>query len=244
MSDGKESVHKGHRQRVKHTIKEHGIDTFQDHQILEALLFYSVANGDTNPAAHRLLERFGSFCGVINADYDELCSVMGVGENSALLINLVRMIASKYVRESCFSSDGQVFESTAMLKQYFEGVYIGCKSEKVYALALDDNLKFLRQTVLSEGSADKVPVSPRMILDFVIKNNCSRVVLAHNHPNGSCLPSREDVSITTELASSLNKLEVELVDHIIVGKDGSFSMRNSNHSARIWGIDDIPFIVR
>ena len=58
------SVHEGHRQRKKEQFREHGLDAFADHEALELLLYYAIPRQDTNPIAHRLLERFGSLEGV------------------------------------------------------------------------------------------------------------------------------------------------------------------------------------
>ena len=83
------SVHEGHRQRKKEQFREHGLDAFADHEALELLLYYAIPRQDTNPIAHRLLERFGSLEGVFSAPAYELQKVEGVGENAATLIRLL-----------------------------------------------------------------------------------------------------------------------------------------------------------
>ena len=81
-----------------------------------------------------------------------------------------------------------------------------------------------------EGTIGKVELSTRKFADFVVKNNCSRVVIAHNHPNGSCIPSKSDISATKYLCEILDTIEIELLDHIIVGRTGSISLRTSGHA--------------
>ena len=83
------SVHEGHRQRKKEQFREHGLDAFADHEALELLLYYAIPRQDTNPIAHRLIERFGSLEGVFSAPAYELRKVEGVGENAAALIRLI-----------------------------------------------------------------------------------------------------------------------------------------------------------
>ena len=83
------SVHEGHRQRKKEQFREHGLDAFADHEALELLLYYAIPRQDTNPIAHRLIERFGSLEGVFSAPAYELQKVEGVGENAATLIRLL-----------------------------------------------------------------------------------------------------------------------------------------------------------
>ena len=88
------NVHKGHRKRTKESMLEHGIDSLNDHQVLEILLFYGIPNGDTNPIAHRLVEEFGSLRGVLEADYDELCRIEKGSEISEETLSLICYVAA------------------------------------------------------------------------------------------------------------------------------------------------------
>ena len=82
------AVHDGHRQRKKEQFRTHGLDAFADHEVLELLLYYAIPRRDTNPVAHRLMERFGSLDGVFSATVEELEEVEGMGENAATLLAL------------------------------------------------------------------------------------------------------------------------------------------------------------
>lgn len=82
------NLHKDHRKRLRKRYAEEGIDFFEDHNVLELLLFYALPRVDTNPIAHRLISRFGSLSGVFSASEDELCEVEGMGKASAGLLSL------------------------------------------------------------------------------------------------------------------------------------------------------------
>ena len=87
MSD---SIHAGHREKMRDRfIREKGFENFEDHQILELLLFYANARGDTNPLAHLLLDEFGSLKGVLEARPEQLMAVKGIGKQQAVLISMV-----------------------------------------------------------------------------------------------------------------------------------------------------------
>ena len=87
--------HEGHRSRLKETCIENGIDSMNDINALELLLFFAIPRADTNPLAHKLLDRFGSLDGVFKASREELMEVDGIGENAALLLTLVSGINKK-----------------------------------------------------------------------------------------------------------------------------------------------------
>lgn len=89
-------LHKGHRGRLKARFLREGEDSFDDHQVLELLLFYAVPRLDTNPAAHRLMQRFGSFSAVLEADPKDLSSVEGVGANAAAFLAMIPQITRRY----------------------------------------------------------------------------------------------------------------------------------------------------
>ena len=89
-------MHDGHRERLRNRFLTQGLSGFEPVNVLELLLFFSHKRCDTNEIAHRLLERFGSFSGVLNAPYDALCQVEGIGAQSACLIKLVAACAGYY----------------------------------------------------------------------------------------------------------------------------------------------------
>ena len=89
----------GHRGRLRDKFASGGLDPFLDHETLELLLTYCIARRDTKPAAWALVKRFGSLSAVLDAPYEELCAVKGVGEQSALFLKLIRAVFKKYSLE-------------------------------------------------------------------------------------------------------------------------------------------------
>ena len=86
----------GHRSRLKERFKNDGLDSFNEINALEILLFYAVPRSDTNPLAHRLLDRFGSFAAVLDADYNDLLEVEGVSDHTATFLKLLPEAARYY----------------------------------------------------------------------------------------------------------------------------------------------------
>ena len=97
MTEKKENPHEGHREKLRQRfIHENGFENFEDHQILELLLFYANARKDTNPIAHALLDEFGSLKGVLEARPEMLMRVPDVGERAAALISMASLSASSW----------------------------------------------------------------------------------------------------------------------------------------------------
>ena len=90
------SVHTGHRQRLKERFLKEGLDHFEEHQVLELLLFYAIPQRDTNEIAHELIRKFGSLTKVLDAKPEELAQVKYVGDNAATLFQLITAVARYY----------------------------------------------------------------------------------------------------------------------------------------------------
>ena len=228
------NLHYGHRQRVKERFLNYGLDSFTDVQLLETLLFYGIQRKDTNETAHLLLKRFNSLKGVFEASYEDLLEVDGVTENAASLLRFFPMASKKYLELAYTKTKTKSFDSPKKLKQYCMQLFLGEKKELVYAIALDCDLAIVGKEALNTGDPDSVFLSYRRLTEFIHKNNTSRIVLTHNHPNGTEMVSRSDIEATRETADLLYQISVELVDHIVVGKTGATSMREERIAKDVW----------
>ena len=87
------ALHDGHRDRMRERFFQHGLETFNEIEALEMLLYYAVPRKDTNPLAHALLEHFGSLDFVLSATEEELCEVPGISKRTAALLMMVPQMA-------------------------------------------------------------------------------------------------------------------------------------------------------
>ena len=213
------SVHKGHRERLKSRFLESGLDSFTDVQALELLLFYAIPQKDTNPIAHALMDRYGSLSAVLNAPVEDLQKVEGIGKSAAILIHTVAQINQKAAIDDAASE--HVLNSSERAGKYLLTRYSGKKRELVYQLCLDQKGKLLACKLLGEGGVTAAAVDVRQVVENAILTSASAVILAHNHPSGIALPSREDYDVTDRAKAALATIGVTLMDHIIVA-DGDF----------------------
>lgn len=207
-------VHDGHRKRMKGRYLEHGLDNFTEIEALELLLYFAIPRRDTNIVARRLLERFGSLLGVFEAGAQELSSVDGVGETAAALITLVpRIMKQGYVERA--KQLLQITNSTEAAR-YLIPRFMMERDEVLLMICLDPQKRVLSCTEVNRGVVNAVQVNTRRIVELAIKNRASSVLIAHNHPCGLALPSREDDATTEQIFSALKLVAIPLVDHIIV----------------------------
>ncbi len=222
-----ENVHKGHRERLKNEIvSKKRLSEIQNDKLLEMLLFYGIPQKDTAWIARELLTRFGSLSGVIDADIEELCSVKGMTRNAASLIKLIRPVARNYIL-SKYQSD-ELLKSLTDIGKYMMVQFSLVDTECCAMLCLNRLGKVLSFEIVGEGDVDSVGISPRTVLEKVLKTEATAVVLAHNHPGGIAIPSERDVIITSEIIGALRAVSINLIDHIIIADDDYVSMAQSD----------------
>lgn len=222
-SNKTENIHQNHRQRFRETVKKTGLDGMQDHNMLEFLLFYSIPRKDTNELAHRLIKAFGSLNRVFDASYEQLLEIEGMGESSALLISSVQSICRRYA-EGAVSSKVNLSEPEAAMDYAIKKYYGNNRIEIFYMLCLDVTGNLINCCKLGEGASDSVVFEKRTVLENAFRNNADKVVFIHNHPNGVVAPSRNDLSMTSELSSMLRSIGIRLADHIIVADNSALSL--------------------
>ena len=216
------SIHEGHRQRVKERFCQEGLDHFEEHQVLELLLFYCIPRVDTNPIAHALLDQFGSLAGVLEAPVEELEKVPGIGHNAAVFLSIVTA-AGRYYQVSC-ATRNVILRTVDECGKYLLPMFYGKRNETVYILCLDAKCKVLTCKMIGEGSVNSAGVPIRRIVEMALAANATSVVLAHNHPSGLAIPSDADIQTTRRVAAALDTVEIGLLDHIVVADDDYVSM--------------------
>ena len=223
-------VHDGHRNRLKTRFISQGLSGFEDHNVLELLLFYSIPRSDTNEIAHRLLNQFKTLSGVFDAPVEELCKIKGVSTHTATLIKLIPELTAVYNTDK--TKDIKIVSSTKEAGSFFVPRFYGKKNEEVNALFLDDKKKVIRCDKLFEGTVNSTPITVKKVVAAAVNTNATSVVIAHNHPGGVALPSRADMMATEKIYKALKLINIELCDHIIVADDDFVSMADSGEFER------------
>lgn len=221
MSEKQKNIHKGHRQRLKRRFVKEGLGSFEDHEALELLLFYSIPRRDTNELAHRLISSFGSLKNLFAANVSDIMQVEGVGEHTAILIKLLPEIAGRY----WFSQHPNRATITSILSaaEFFQSLLFGESVEKFYIACLDVSFRVISEQLLSQGTPTQTPVFIRHIAEAALRNSSEMILVAHNHPGGDPYPSKSDIELTIKIQEAMDALSIRLLDHIIVSDHDYFS---------------------
>lgn len=218
------NIHDGHRERMRNKFaKGMNFDSFEEHEILEYLLFYCYPRGNTNQIAHQLINRFGSLSDVLAAPYEELISSEIIGANPALSLKFFNAL-NIYLHIDK-ASDQIDIRDISGLKSFIGDLFYGIPNEQFKLFFTDNSYILKNYTDIQTGSSQSVEVSLRNITKAVLNSGVNYFFMAHNHPDASCSPSDEDILLTRKIITHLRSMEIHLLDHFIVGNDGVSSMR-------------------
>lgn len=235
MASSNGHEHTGHRKRLKKKFIENGFDVFEPHEALEMYLFYAIPRKDTNPLAHRLLDRYLTIGGVCDAPLDELINEFKLSESAAVYLKMLPEMSRLY-NESKLSADNIIDDEN--LGELFRTKFIGRTNEAVALMLGDAKGKMIYFGIISKGSLNSTEMPVRKIVDLSLRHNAKIAYIAHNHPSGSALPSSADISTTKTISETLLSVGVHLIDHFIVTDDDYVSLRESGISGKIFCYDD------
>lgn len=216
-------LHTGHRERLRQRFEIGGADAMPDYELLELLLFRAIPRRETKDLAKRLLARFGSFAEVINAPPERIKEVKGAGQAVASELALIRAAALRLKREEVVRRPA--LSSTSEVIAYVRAAQAFESRELFRILFLDKKNKIIADEVQGKGTVDHTPVYVREVIKRALEVGATAMILVHNHPSGDPTPSRADIDMTKLIVEAAKPFNIQVHDHIIVGREGTASFR-------------------
>lgn len=211
----------GHRQRLKDRFFQNGIESFHDYEVIELLLTLATPRKDMKPLAKELLRRFGRLSSIFEAPVSVLLDVPGMGPGNVFTLKLPHAVARRYLFEQ---SQGKDYLSSSSSVKDFLTHNLRERSREVFmVIFLNGQHQIIRMEELFEGTLTTSAVYPREVVKRVLEYDAASVILVHNHPSGNLSPSNSDRAVTKKLKSALDAIDVEVLDHLIVGGNEFFS---------------------
>jgi DNA repair protein RadC len=223
MDDTEKKHYKGHRDRLRKRFLQQGLEGFQDYEALELLLLFVARQKDMKPVAKDLIARFGSFKNVLDASYEELEDVPGVGPTAVTLIHFVKQAAARYLQQT--SQSRFSLDSPEALIQYCILSMGAEPNEKFRVICLDSTFAIVAESDVAEGTVDQATVYPRKVMEIALQAKATSLVFVHNHPDGTVTPSDFDRTLTRGLVLAAKTMHISVYDHIVVSRDTYFSFR-------------------
>ncbi len=206
---------------VERLIK-YGAECLSDAELLAILLRTGTSEMNVISLSQMILNShpvYKGLRGLHYRSYNDLIKVPGVGKVKAAELLAITEISKRI--NSLEKEDKISFKSPCSVADYFMEEVRFLTKERLYALFTATDGSLLHKVMLSEGSVNRSIVSSREIFKEALKHEATGFIMIHNHPSGDPSPSEEDILVTKRLEELGRKLEIPLLDHIIIG-DGVY----------------------
>lgn len=218
------SAHAGHRERLRRRALLEGIDDLRPHELLELLLYYAIPRRDVNALAHDLDARFGGVHGVLTADEKLLAATPGVGARAAQWLKRVSALCDAY---ACLrAEDRPLLGNLRSFREFARKYRPYVEGEVTWQFCLTYEGRLLMARPIAPGTAWAEPEYLRPAIGDVIASHAHSVLLAQFCDAAEPVPDAYDIENTSAYADALRRLEVPLLDHLLVGSAGDYSMRD------------------
>ncbi len=221
-------------ERPQERLQRSGPTALSDTELLAMLLRSGTQGHDVLAVAEKLLAAAGSLADLLSWTEKDFTRLRGIGRVKALQLLTVMEVARRVVASS--NTVAPQLSTPQEIATFCRPHTLGLAVEKFWVLCLNRKNRLLRRVEVTSGTATATLVHPREVFRAAIKESAAAVVCVHNHPSGDPAPSAADVRITRQLREAAQIVEIDLLDHIIVGHPAADPLGLGHYSFRDAGV--------
>ena len=223
-------------ERPQERLEKHGAGALSDSELLAMLLRSGTQGHDVLTLSNRLIAEAGSLAGLIQWREADFKKLKGIGRVKALQLITVMEIARRILAQSGDPSPTPLIDSADKAVEFFRPYAHGLLVEKFWVLCLNRKNRLIKCVELTSGTATNTLAHPREVYREAIKESASAVLCAHNHPSGDPTPSSADIKMTRQLRDAALTVDIQLLDHVILGRPASDPGGLGHYSFRTAGL--------
>lgn len=211
-------------ERPRERFKNFGVESLSNEELLSILLRTGTSKKSVKDLSIDILKEV-DINDMENINYNTLKKIKGVGDVKAITI----LAAIEFGKRVLNKQDNIVTIRTGNdVYKLIKGEMSNELQEKFLAIYLDTRNKIIFKKVIFVGTVNNSSVTARDVFREAVKNNAASMILAHNHPAGSITPSKDDIYLTMEFIKLGRMMGIGVIDHLIIGKNNYYSLRESN----------------
>ncbi|WP_290003459.1 RadC family protein [Faucicola atlantae] len=210
-------------ERPREKLLQKGADSLSDSEILAIFLRTGTKDKSAIELARDLIAKFGSLADLLAAPADEVMNHSGIGIAKYAQILASLEMGKRYLAAQVKQAPN--LNSSQLVKDYLTTQLRPRRREEFAVLFLSNELTLIQFETLFTGGLSSCSVCVREVLRQALKYGASQLIIAHNHPATSAQPSKADIDLTHAIADACQLVDMQLLDHIIVGQDSTVSLR-------------------
>lgn len=209
--------------RPRERLLDFGAKALADHELLAIILRTGTRHKNVVNLAFDVINMTEDLYSLRHISLQELMEIPGIGKIKATEI-LAAIEFGRRVASAAQVKEGTVM-SSSWVGEYLLKEMAGLTQEHVVALYLNTKNEIIKNETIFIGSLNTSVAHPREIFKGAVRYSAARIILAHNHPSGDTQPSEADFSFTRRVVDAGEMMGIEVIDHIIIGEDQYFSLR-------------------
>jgi len=203
-------------ERPQERLEKHGPSALSDTELLAMLLRSGSKGHNVLTVAQQLITEAGSLARLITWTPEDFRRLKGIGRVKALQLIAVMEVARRVLAQQ--SPADLSFEKPVTVFNHFAADLAGLEIEKFWVLCLNRKNRLLKQVEVSSGTATNSLAHPREVYREAIRHGATAVICVHNHPSGDPAPSSADLQVTRQLREAAKAVDIQLHDHVILGR--------------------------
>ena len=214
-------------ERPREKLMQSGVESLSDIELLAIIIKTGTKDNSVKDIACQVLKQIKTLYNLQELNYATLLNIKGLGRVKAIeimaAIELGKRIFLKNKEQKllCYNEPNIIYQDNKYL-------FYGKKQEYFYCLYLDNKKRLIERKLLFMGTINKSIVHPREIFKEAYLTSASGIICMHNHPSGDINPSIEDIELTKSLTHIGRMQGIEIIDHLIMGKDKYYSFYEKN----------------
>jgi DNA repair protein RadC len=221
-------------ERPQERMEQYGVGALSDTELLAMLLRSGTRGMDVMRLAGELINTAGSLAGLIGWQENDFRRFKGIGHIKAMQLVAFTDIARRVRKQE--HGEAPLLNRPDLIYAYLQPIAQGLAVEKFWVLNLNRKNRLIKCTEISSGTATSALAHPREVFREAMSAAATAVVCAHNHPSGDPAPSAADVQITRQLREAAKTVDIQLLDHIIIGRPEADPAGRGYHSFRETGV--------
>jgi DNA repair protein RadC len=210
-------------ERPRERLKAYGPSTLSTSELLAILLSTGFTGKSVTAVAQDMLREFGGLTGLLRADYTDLKRIKGLGDAKATTIKAAmelgrRMAALSDIDRPKIGSPDDVFQIVGVEMMALD-------QEQLRVVLVDTKHQVITIRIVYQGTANQATARVGELFRDAVRHNAVGIILVHNHPSGDPAPSSADVSLTEEVIEAGKLLDIDVLDHVIIGYGQYVSMK-------------------
>lgn len=212
--------------RPREKVLMHGFSSLNDEELLAIIIRCGTKEKSAIEIGEVILNHYGSIFNLLNCDMYDLMRIKGIKKAKAIEIMASIELAKRAKREK--NLEVAYIKSAKDAYEYVKSELESGKQEQFIVVFLNIKLKIIKKETMFIGGEDSSLVDINLMIKKALACGARKIICFHNHPSGEVFPSKEDVNLTNKIRSICDFVKIELIDHLIIGKDNYFSFKEAN----------------